>query len=76
MSHTYIFYTHTHTHMMASAIYLYIQQSIICIVVDEAHRATGNHAYCKVIDELAHRYIQLSCACLCIDTFTSQTYTS
>ena len=23
-------------------------KDIVCVVVDEAHRATGNHAYCKV----------------------------
>ena len=25
-------------------------KAIVCLVLDEAHRALGNHAYCKVVD--------------------------
>ena len=27
-------------------------KKIVCIVVDEAHRASGNYAYCNVIEYL------------------------
>jgi ATP-dependent DNA helicase MPH1 len=27
--------------------------SIVCVVVDEAHKATGNYSYVKVIEEIA-----------------------
>jgi ERCC4-related helicase len=28
---------------------------IVCLVIDEAHRATGNYAYCNVINSLEQR---------------------
>ena len=31
---------------------------IVCVVVDEAHRALGNHAYCQVSLSGAPRFIQ------------------
>lgn len=30
-------------------------QKVVLLVIDEAHRATGNHAYCEVIRELRQR---------------------
>jgi hypothetical protein len=27
-------------------------QQIVCLVIDEAHRASGNYAYCMVIREV------------------------
>ena len=40
-------------------------RSIVCLVIDEAHRARGNHAYCQCVRELAaatrqHRILALS----------------
>ena len=30
---------------------------IVCLVIDEAHRASGNYAYCNVIEALEHMNI-------------------
>jgi ERCC4-related helicase len=32
---------------------LSLKGRIVCLVVDEAHRAQGNYAYCKVVREIA-----------------------
>jgi Fanconi anemia group M protein len=34
-------------------------KEIVCLVVDEAHRATGNYSYCVVIRELLAANVQL-----------------
>jgi Fanconi anemia group M protein len=34
-------------------------QQIVCLVVDEAHRATGNYSYCVVVREVSFKCLIL-----------------
>jgi len=43
--------------------------AIKCLIIDEAHKALGNHSYCQVVRELTkvgcHRDMR-ACVCVCV----------
>lgn len=45
-------------------------KQIVCLVIDEAHRASGNYAYCIAIREACFKYCTHLCSCF-LSAFSS-----